>query len=355
MAIKMVSTGTIIKMYLEENKVSAAEAAEASNVSLRTILRVLNDESKLSADIAIGLNRLLPEISAEYLLSYDSQYQLQKKIVEKTNNDISISKVLIAYQMKKLYKDLANDEISLFEKTKNVFGLDNIINDCYIDVDDLSYCFSLANGERNNHLIWLKAAYEDCKKSSDYLALNFDQQVFDKNFDSLKGRTFTNDLRTTIYNMKSFCKRCGINFYYRPSIPGARVKAVAVKDKEGKVFIFVSDLFKCIENLWLAFIHECEHIKNKDFEKQANVKKDLIDSSIDENYIDEKAIEFFIGNDYAIDNMKNINYIIALAERTKSPVSIVTEIARFKNNNYVDSAFNKYIHYYKSGSILDER
>ena len=348
MAIKLVSTGTIIKMYLEENKVSAAQVAEASGVSLRTVLRVLNDESKLGSDVALGINKLLPEIHADYLLSYDSQYQLQKKMIERDNNGVNISKVLINYQMKKLYKDLANDEITLFEKAKEVFGIDNITNDCFVDTNDILYCFSLANGERNNHLIWLKAAYEDCKNSGDYLALDFDQSAFDACFSTLKSKTFTNDLRTTLYNMKSFCKKCGINFYYRSSIPGARVKAVAVKDKDNRVFIFVSDLFKCIENLWLAFIHECEHIKNKDFDKQDNVKKDLIDSSIDENYIDEQAIEYFIGNDYSVEDLSKVDSIIVLAEKTESPVSIVAEIARFKTNIYSDQSLNKYIHYYKT-------
>ena len=348
MAIKIVSTGTIIKMYLEENGVSAAQIAEAADVSLRTVLRVLNDESKLGIDVAIGINKLLPDIHTDFLLSYDSQYQLQKKMIEKDNNDVNISKVILGYQMKKLYKHLANDEIALFEKAKEIFGIDNIVNDCYVNTNDLSYCFSLANGERNNHLIWLKAAYEDSKNSDDYLALDFDQNIFDSCFDSLKSKTFTNDLRTTLYNMKSFCKKCGINFYYRPSIPGARVKAVAVKDKENKIFIFVSDLFKCIENLWLAFIHECEHIKNKDFDKQDDVKKDLINDSIDENYVDEQAIEFFIGNNYNVQDLSKVDSVIAIAERTKSPVSIVVEIARFKTNIYSDPSLNKYIHYYKT-------
>lgn len=351
MAIKMVSTGTIIKMYLEENGVSASEVASVSNVSLRTVLRVLNDESKLSLDVAIGINKLLPDIHADFLLSYDSQYQLNKRIIEKENNNANISKVIVEYQMKKLYKDLANDEIALFEKAKKVFGLSNIINNCNVDVSNILYCFSLANGERNNHLIWLKATYEDCKNSDEYMALDFNQEVFDRCFSTLKSKTFTNDLHTTLYNMRFFCKKCGINFYYRSSIPGARVKAVAVKDKEGKMFIFVSDLFKCIENLWLAFVHECEHIKNMDFEKQDKVKKDLINDSINENYIDEQSIRFFVGSNYNIHNLESVDQIIDLANRSNSPVPIVVEIARFKTNKYNNAALNKYIHYYKVDDV----
>lgn len=348
MGVRMVSTGTIIKMYLVENGISLAEVAEASNVSLRTVMRVINDETKLGIDVAIGINKLLPEIKSDFLLSYDSQYQLQKKYVEKDNYDVSIGKVISNYQMKKLYKDLANDEIALFEKAKQVFGLDNIINNNRVDTSELLYCFSLAKGERNNHLLWLKAAYEDCRASKDFCDYVYDETAFRNNFASLKSKTFTNDYHTTLYNMKSFCKKSGINFYYRPSIPGARVKAVAVKDKEGRVYILISDLFKCVENLWLAFIHECEHLENKDFDKIGYIKKDLISDLIDENYIDDKAIEYFIGSDYSLTDFNDAQSVVALAEKNQSPASIVAEIARFKTKTYSDLSLNKYIHYYKN-------
>lgn len=350
MDIKLVSTGKIIKMYLDENEISALEVANASNVSLRTVLRILSDESKLCLDVAIGINKLLPQIKPDFLLSYDSKYQLQKRIVEKQNGSVKISKVVQNYQMKKLYRELCDDEIAMFEKAKQVFGLTNIINNYAVDVGGLSYCFSLANGDKNNHLIWLKAAYEDCVTDNDYQNLIFNEEAFFKYYAGLKEKTFTNDLMTTLYNMKSFCKKSGINFYYRPSIPGARVKAVAVKDREGRVFILVSDLFKCIENLWLAFVHECEHIKNKDFDKQNQIKAELVDKTVDENYIDQQAIEYFIGNQKPV-TFNSVDDIILIAKQTNSPVSIVAEIARFKTNNYSDFSLNKYIHYYKSDVV----
>ena len=347
MPVKIVSTGSIIKMYLLENEISLERVAEEANLSLRTIMRVLNDECKLNVEIAIAINKLIPEIKPDFLLSYDSQYQLQKKLIEKENFGLNINKVIGNYQMKKLYKSLSNDDIALFEKAKEIFGLENIKNNYSVNLNNLHYCFSLAKGEKN-HFIWLKAAYEDYKSSVSFKKRTFDKIAFKKNFDSLKSKTFTNDLNTTLYNMMSFCNKCGINFFRRSSIPGARVKAAAVLDDEGQVYIFVSDLFKCIENLWLAFIHECEHIMNDDFDKMVNYDEELSDTEIDENFIDEKAIQYFIGENYDINMLSSIDKIISLGEKTNSPVSIIAEIARFKNKCYSDQNLNKYIHYYKS-------
>ena len=350
MAIKMVSTGKVLKMYLEENGLCAAQLAAISNVSLRTIIRVLNDERKLDPKIAIGMSKLLPGIKAEFLVSYDSKYQLKKSLVEKDSGDVSISKVNSFYHMKKLYPDLAGDELALFEKAKDIFGLENIIN-YSINIDQLCVCFSKAKGKTdNNHLIWLKAAYEEYQSSNNEKVI-FNKGAFEECFNNIKTKTFTSDIKTTLFNMKFFCKKCGINFYYRKSIPSARVKAVAVKDKNGLIYIFVSDLFKCVENLWLAFIHECLHIKNNDFSKTDEIKDNIFEEDIDANYVNEEAIKFFIGNNYSIDDFKSIETIIGLSERSNCPVSIAVEIARYKIKNYSNQDLNKYIHYYSSIDI----
>lgn len=347
MGLNIASTGSIIRMYLEANNISALEVSEASGVSLRTVIRVLNDERPLDYDIAYGIHALIPDIEIDFLMNYNLKYQLQKKTIEKENFNVDINKVINAYHLKKLYKKDAGDELKLFEKAKQIFGIDNILDNCKVDMDGLSFCFSLAKGEQENrHLIWLKASYMECVANSDDNLLQFNKESFIKCFNDLKTKTFTSDKDSTIYNMKSFCKKTGINFYYRESIPGARVKATALKDKKNRVFIFVSDLFKCIENLWLAFIHECIHIKNDDFDKVNNIKEDSDFEAVDENYVDEKAILFFVP-DYSFDDFTNVSKICRLAQINNAPVNIVMEIARFKTHTYGQNDINKYIHYYK--------
>ena len=351
MSTRLVSTGTIVKMYLSENGFSYLDLANASNVSLRTIIRIVNDERPLGVDAAIGLNKLIPEIKTDFLVSYDSRYQLQKQILQKSNSNININSVISKYQMKKLYPNISGDELKLFDKAKEIFGLENILDNFKVDTKDLLFCFSLAKGEKeNNHLIWLKAAYFDCMEENGNNLLEFNRDKFSELFSSIKSKTFTKDIYSTLYNMKSFCKKTGINFYYRKSIPNARVKAVAVKDINGRIFIFVSDLFKCIENLWLAFIHECIHILNDDFKHINEIKNTGVELEINENFVDEESIAFFIGKDYKISDLESINSIDVLANNNNSPLNIVCEIARFKTHEYQKKELNKYINYY---SLID--
>ena len=79
------STAYLFGEFMSANNITVKQLAEASGVSVRTIYRVLNDESKLNSKVAFGLNRLLPDVSPSFLMKYDAGYQTQKasdKVVE---------------------------------------------------------------------------------------------------------------------------------------------------------------------------------------------------------------------------------------------------------------------------------
>ena len=147
--------------------------------------------------------------------------------------------------------------------------------------------------------------------------------------------------------MSVFCKDCGINFYYRESIPKARVKAVSVKESDEHIYIIVSSLFKSIENLWLSFIHECIHIKNNDLEEKEP------DDVLNENSVNSESIEFFVGKMMNKQSIFDFNTIEAISRVTNTPISIVSEIARFLSKDYKDSEKNRLIHYFKKFPSYD--
>ena len=77
---RIVSTSKMIGTYLQENSITLEQLADASGVSIITIQRLFNEESKLPYDVAKGVNALIPEIGVEFLMNYDVKYQSQKRI-----------------------------------------------------------------------------------------------------------------------------------------------------------------------------------------------------------------------------------------------------------------------------------
>lgn len=91
----IISTADMVRGYLEANDISIKSLSEKCGLSERTIYRFLGDESKLSRRIAEGINAFIPEISLDFLMTYDAKYQLQKTLhkgkaaEEKQNADAS--------------------------------------------------------------------------------------------------------------------------------------------------------------------------------------------------------------------------------------------------------------------------
>jgi plasmid maintenance system antidote protein VapI len=347
MVCKLLSTGQIIAAYLEANNLSIFDLAKSSGVGLKTIYRLVNDESKLSYKIAQGMNRLISEVSLEFLVSYDAKYQLQKNRIKEQYQVDDLTKIIDFYKLRKLYRNYYHDNIKLVEIAGIVFGYDNV-KKLHIDDSPLfSRAFSQAkNADNTASLLWLAASYKECLVLCEQKELLiFDYEIFKKEFSNIKKICGTTDIRSTIFNMKSFCESCGINFYYRPSIPNSRVKAAALKDKEGRAFLFISDLFKCVENLWISFVHECMHILKQDFTRSN--PEDFEKIANYENYIDVEAMKFFV-DDFSdlILNMDS-NGIIDYAKRTRTPIGIVAEIYRYLTKRYDNRNINMYVHYYK--------
>ncbi|NLZ69193.1 MAG: hypothetical protein GX903_09350 [Spirochaetales bacterium] len=72
------STGFVVKEYLIANWLTVDDLSQASSVGVPALHRFLEDEVKLSTEIALGINKLLKGLTAEFLINYDSKYQKQK-------------------------------------------------------------------------------------------------------------------------------------------------------------------------------------------------------------------------------------------------------------------------------------
>jgi plasmid maintenance system antidote protein VapI len=347
--IRTISTGDMIRQYLEANSVSIQELKNTSGVSLKTISLLLNGKSKLSMKLAEAIHQLIPGISVEFLMTYDVKYQLQKEDDERRFHNEHIYDYIEKHYLKKLFPDVDNDPIELYMHGIKVFS-GNTLEDGFHPSFIVNPQFSMANNpEEYASLCWLTATYSECLESGDIL--KFDSDHFKENF----VRYFNKLILTTDYdkmkeNMRRFCKMSGVNFFLRESIPNSRIKGVVFQDKEGHVFLFMSTLFRCVENCWFTFCHECLHIINGDY-RNPNLN-DVSSRTVVENekYINEEAIIHILGEkalksivDLSKDQVSSTTMReIALA--AGCPIGMVAEAVRFKKQIYDNKDVNRLTH-----------
>ena len=338
----IVCTGKMIQTYLAANGYTIQNLAESSKSSIRTIYRIFNDECKLSYEVAVGINTLIPEISVEFLMTYDTKYQLQKKQLELKNGIENLDKVVEHYKLKKLFPELSKDKKALIERAKEVFGIKNIQSGENEMPWLVSVNYSLANNADDFvKTLWLQTAYRECCEKE---MLEFDRNGFLKEFDSIKQLSGTSNYEMTIFNIKMFCKKCGLNYHLRNSIPNSRIKAVTVKDNDGRIIILMSDLFKCVENLWIAFVHELEHIKKEDYNMLGLYSDEARDEN--ENYVSEETARYFIGDLYDDIKTCDIETVFNICKQCNVPQGIVAEIVRFKTGDYKNRQVNSLLNFY---------
>lgn len=345
---KIISTAKLISMYIEDNNIKIEDLASASNVNSRTVRRILNDECKLSYDVAFGLQTLIPELKAEFLASYDSKYQIQKNEILRSLNIKKAKEIIDFFRLKKLYPQYKDNTNKLIEKGLEVFGETGFSSGVFISPFS-QVVFSKANNEiLEDSTAWTVAAYREYLSSSVSEPYTFNKEIFLSKFHELKQITASTSYEGAIVNMSKFCKACGINFYIRESIANARIKGVCIKDSDGHIFIMLSTLFRCVESMLIAFVHECFHLKNNDFDNPALTEEGR--TAENEHLIDKETRYFFIkDNQFTKEQVKAFRAkdIYMIAKKNESSPGIVASIARCESSVFDNQKVNSLLHFYK--------
>ncbi len=344
---QIISSAKMIASYLEANDYTVFDLAEASSVSPRTIARLLNDECRLSYEVAVGLHKLIPEISVDYLFLYDSKYQLQKKELARSAEIKNIREVIDFFRLKQLFPEDRRNSKALIERGLRLFGEDCLKNMSF-NYSPLPALFSKAKGSvANDSAAWTVFAYNKCIEESENSILDFNESIFLREFDSLRILTATTSIDGALANIKGFCSKCGINFCMCNSIPNARIKGVSVRNSDGKVFILLSNLFKCVETLMIAFVHECYHNKNHDFDDPSLSEEGR--TAENERTVDKETRRFFV-EDYYFSEEQFPAYrakdIYTIARKYGSAPGIVASIARCECGNFTNRYVNALLHFY---------
>lgn len=341
----LVETGKIIKSYLESNNITVDDLIKVCSLSPRTIYRALNSETKLPYEIAKGIHTLIPEITPEFLLSYDGKYQAQKKQLEEKNGIGDINDLIKTYKLKYLFPEIKDNKNELLKKAIEIFGLKNL-NDKTASTNEWMYSYNFSQAKNSDQFcqnIWLSSVYFDYCSNNDKLLFN--EKLINESVNNIRQCCGTKDYNMTIYNMKEISKICGVNFNFKSKIPNSRIKAVTIQDKDGYIYLFISDLFKCIENLWISFMHEFIHIIKKDYENSVIYQDDK--REYNEALVSSQVGTYFIGEEYKkIRKDMKIEEIRRISEKCKMPIGIIAELYRIKTNDYSNKEILKLIHYF---------
>lgn len=257
----IVNTGRIIKEYMASRDITQKDLAIRTGISEKHISNMLNGKSRLTEDMALKLECVMPDVKADYWLKYEQKYR-EYLARNKQENDLSkedLVSISKRFHFCDVFKGLDwSLEKQALEMLK-ILGISDF--NCFDAVyDKFETAFMEDGGEKEAIAIWLRL----CEEQIDIQNKDIENQEFDKNKLEEKLRLFRNfvlidSIEGITTNCRRLCNRLGIYLVIYPTITNCKVRG-ALKTYLGKPAIFLSGRFNTMDHIWFAFFHEIGHL-----------------------------------------------------------------------------------------------
>ncbi len=257
----IVSTGRVIKNYLDEYGITQKELAKRTGISEKHISHVLKGHSELTVDMALKLEKILTGVPASYWLNYEAKYREQ--VARENSPAYSASPDIKKswadrFHFKEVFKDMP---LSLNEKIDEMLSILQISSfDSFDTVYSTSaVAFMEDGGEKEAIAIWLGLCREDCDIQNDSVAGSFDRKLFLKELPELRTYIMESDMKEALRKVRAFLNRHGVYLVVRPAIRNCKVRGALVTYKKQPA-IYMSLRFKTHDHIWFALLHEIGHL-----------------------------------------------------------------------------------------------
>lgn len=257
----IVPVGSVIKEYLEEYNISQKELAERLGMSEKQVSKFMTAKSRLTEDVAIKLEKIIPNVKAGYWLNYESKYRehLARLKSEQKLSDIDLQEISDRFHFKEVFKgtdlDLVSQaqemlkllKISDFENFENVYG-------------NLAVNFMEDGGKLEAIAVWLSLCEEEIELQNDDLSERvYSLKELQKNLPMFRTLALSEDVTALTKNFRKLCNKLGIYLVFEKPIQACKVRGALTTYKNHPA-IYISGRFKTHDHIWFAFMHEIGHL-----------------------------------------------------------------------------------------------
>ena len=311
----MISVGTLLKEYLDNNKISQTEFAEMYNISKKHINEILSGKTGISLDTLMLLS-LITNNDINVLLYFNEHKKAEDFLRSNFKNDKEIREYLTSLNIYEMEK---NNWIKLRHKEdyattlidfKKKFHIDDINN--FFSYTKKNYLYKEA-GEKDLVKVALWIAH--CNNLIEGLEVpKYDSKNLNKLFKELeieRCKSFNKDSLIKLLN------KYGIILVIEEPLKGTKVRGVT-HVKINTPVIYLNTYYKNISSFYFALYHELGHVK-----KHFNMlkSKTVIHTDEVEDEVDIFALDKMIpSNIYEYLN-NNSNEVESICNKNNIPVS----------------------------------
>lgn len=295
----LVPTGRIIKEYLDERGISQKDLAHRIDVSEKHISNLLNGKTRLTEDMALKLERVMPDISAGYWLNYEAKYQeyLAREKEQEWLERLDLKEIAERFHFKEVFKGA---KMTLTEQAIEMLKMLGVSSfDQYrFALPNATIEFMQDGGEPEAVVVWLKLCEDEVEEqNADLSDVPYSKRKLEELLGKLKAIASNPNLDNSLKSCRKLLNSVGVYLVEVPAVRNCKVRG-ALTTYKGHPAVYISRRFKFHDYVWFAIIHELAHLLLHYNPKETFVAVDELASS-DEKDDDANAFAraFFVEPD----------------------------------------------------------
>lgn len=257
----LVPTGSIIKEYLEEYKITQKDLSKRIDMSEKHISNVINGNSRVTEEFALKLEKVIHDVPASYWLNYEAKYREYLARQEELSkiDAWDLDKLSKRFRFKEVFKDL---NMTLVEQAVEMLKLLKISDYSNFEkvYGELAVEFMEDGGESEAIAIWLNMCCEEIEiQNKDIEQQVFNENELSKNLPKFKLLAHNKNTNSSINSCRKLCNKLGIYLVFCENITNSKVRGALTTYKDNPA-IYLSGRFKSHSHTWFALMHEIGHL-----------------------------------------------------------------------------------------------
>lgn len=293
----LVPTGNIIKEYIAAYGITQKELAKRIGLSEKHISHLLNGDSRLTEEVALKLEKIMPDISASYWLNYETKYQeyiARIKEEEKLDKE-DLQEISKRFRFNEVFKGL---EWDVKKQAIEMLKLLKISDFSKFDIvyENLNMNFLEDGGEKESVAIWINLCESEIEiQNKDLEDIEYEPKKLLESLNLFKKIAYNEDVEKSLNSCRKLLNKLGIYFVICEAITNSKVRGVLTTYKNHPA-IYISKRFKTHDHIWFAIMHEIGHLLKHYNSKSINITYDMENKNIDtkEKEANKFAREIFI-------------------------------------------------------------
>jgi len=255
----IVSTGRIVKEYLDEYKISQRELSARSGISEKHISNVLNGNCRLTEEFALKLEKILVGVPASYWLNYEVKYRenLAREVELAHINQENLEEIAQRFHFNEVFNGLG---LTLVEQAIEMLKLLKISD--YSNFDDayknLIVNFPDDDGEKEAIAVWLNLCESEIEiQNGELTDVKYNEMAFKSNLRNFKILVNNKQGDLSMKECQKWCNKQGIYLVFCEALTNSRVRG-ALTTYKGQPAIYLNRCLKTHDYIGDEFMYEIE-------------------------------------------------------------------------------------------------